>query len=443
MHKIGVVGAGHVGLVTAACFASLGNRVVCVDNDSGKIEGLKSLIMPFYEPGLDDIVRDAVKKKSLHFTSSIEEAAEASEIIFIAVGTPTDVSGRADLSCVEQVTSRIASVFASPGYAASGPLPYKLIVEKSTVPVLTGEWVRKTFDLMPSSGVRVDVAANPEFLREGRAVRDFMKPDRIVVGVESERARRIFEELYSPIDAPVIFTDIKSAELIKHASNSFLAMKISYINAVSRICEKVGADIDKVAEGMGTDSRIGMDFLKAGAGYGGSCFPKDVKAFIGLASEKGYSFDLLREVEKINDEQKLIVVDKARELLWNLKEKNIAVLGLSFKPDTDDVRESPALDVISSLLREGAVVRCYDPKAGAAAGKLLQGAALCNDASSALEGASLAIFMTGWEEFRGLDFKKVKGMMKTPYIVDGRNFLDPELMAELGFVYRGIGRRTG
>jgi len=440
MRRIGVIGAGHVGLVTAACFAKLGHWVICADNDKEKIERIKNLDIPFYEPGLEDVVKETIKNGKLILTTSVVELTQKSEVIFIAVGTPSTTDGGADLSYVENVTLEIAKALSHIKKEKSEENIYRLIVEKSTVPVLTGEWVKKTLELMGPTGVEFDVAANPEFLREGNAIKDFLEPDRIVVGVENERAKKIFEEIYSAINAPIVFTDVKSAELIKHSSNSFLALKISYINAISQICERVGADVEKVAEGMGYDKRIGKDFLKAGIGWGGSCFPKDVAAFIKLAEDIGYSFNLLKEVQRINKEQRLLVIKKAKELLWNLKGKEIAILGLSFKPDTDDIRESPAIEIISILLKEGALIRCYDPKAMDNMKKIFPDIAYYPTPYECVKDSSVLIFLTEWNEFTHLDFEKIKGIMRTPYIIDGRNFLNMEKLKKMGFVYKGIGR---
>jgi len=441
MKKIGIIGAGHVGLVTGACFAKLGNKVICADNDERKIKNLKNFIMPFYEPGLEKIVKEEVQNKNLFFTTSLKEVVEKAEIIFIAVGTPSTPDGRADLSYVEQVTIEIAKSISAikTKIKKQKSKIYRLIVEKSTVPVLTGEWVRKTLELLTPTGVEFDIAANPEFLREGTAVNDFLKPDRIIVGIENKRAEKFFREIYSPIKAPIIFTDIRSAELIKHASNSFLALKISYINAISQICEKIGGNITKIAEGMGYDKRIGREFLNAGIGYGGSCFPKDVSAFIHLAEEIGISFNLLKEVQKINNQQRLLVIKKARELLWNLKNKEIGILGLSFKPETDDIRESPAIEIIKLLKEEGAIIKCYDPKAIQNTKKIFPDISYCENSYKVAENANLLVFLTEWKEFKTLNFRKIKYLMKTPYIIDGRNFLDYEKIQKIGFIYRGIG----
>ncbi len=442
MKNIGVIGAGHVGLVTSACFSKLGNKVICCDNDVEKIEKIKKFIMPFYEPGLEEIVKESVEKKLLSFTDSIYEVVKNSEIIFIAVGTPSTSEGKADLSYVENVTVEIANSLKKLVEIEKERKIYRLIVEKSTVPVLTSEWVKKTLQLLSPTGIEFDVAANPEFLREGSAIKDFFNPDRIVIGVESERAKKIFEEIYSPINCPKIFTDVKSAELIKHASNSFLALKISYINAIANICERVGADVELVAEGMGLDKRIGKEFLKAGVGYGGSCLPKDVSAFIHIAEELGYQFNLLKEVQKINSQQRLLIIKKAKELLWNLKDKNIGIFGLSFKPETDDIRQSPAIDIIDLLKKENANLKCYDPKAIENMKKIYPDIFYSYDPYEVANECHLLIFLTEWEIFKKLDFRKIKEIMKMPYIIDGRNFLDYKNLKSIGFIYRGIGRKV-
>lgn len=441
MRNIGIIGAGHVGLTTAACFSKLGNKVICCDNDKEKIEKIKNLIMPFYEPGLEEIVREGVEKNLLIFTESIYEVVENSEIIFIAVGTPSTEEGKADLSYVENVTVEIAKSLTRIKNEKKKDKIYRLIVEKSTVPVLTSEWVKKTLQLLTPTGIEFDIAANPEFLREGNAISDFFHPDRIIIGVESERARKIFEEIYSPINCPKIFTDIKSAELIKHASNSFLALKISYINAIGNICERVGADVELVAEGMGLDRRIGKEFLKAGIGYGGSCLPKDVSAFIHICEELGYPFNLLKEVQKINHEQRLLIIKKAKEMLWNLKEKTIGIFGLTFKPNTDDIREAPSIEIINHLKKEKAILKCHDPKGIENMKKIFPDIFYSENPYETASDCHLLIFLTEWEDFKNLDFKKIKELMKLPYIIDGRNFLDYKNLKNLGFIYRGIGRK--
>ncbi|MCM8767183.1 MAG: UDP-glucose/GDP-mannose dehydrogenase family protein [Candidatus Omnitrophica bacterium] len=442
MRKIGIIGSGHVGLVTGACFAKLGNMVICCDNDIEKIKKLNCLQIPFYEPGLEEIVKECVEKKLLFFTESIYQVVKDTEIIFIAVGTPPTEEGKLDLSYVENVTVEIANSLTKIKNENLQKKIYRLIVEKSTVPVLTSEWVKKTLELLTPTGVEFDIAANPEFLREGNAVNDFFHPDRIVIGVETKRAKKIFQEIYKPIKCPKIFTDIRSAELIKHASNSFLALKISYINAIANICEKVGADIEVVAEGMGLDRRIGKDFLKAGIGYGGSCFPKDIAAFISLSEEIGYPFNLLKEVEKINQQQRLLVIKKAKELLWNLKEKNIGIFGLSFKPNTDDIREAPSIDIIKLMKKEGAILKCHDPKAIENMKKIFPDIFYSENPYEITKDSHLLIFLTEWNDYKKLDFKKIKDLMKMPYIIDGRNFLDYKILRKLGFVYRGIGRKN-
>jgi len=431
MNKIAVIGAGHVGLVTAACLAKLGNKVVCVDNDRKKIANLKKGLIPFFEPGLIDLVKDGVQKKRLAFSFSIEKSTRISRIIFICVGTPSKPDGEADLSAIEAVTAEVAK-------AMNG---YKLLVEKSTVPVMTGEWMKRTINLIRKKNADFDVAANPEFLKEGSAISDFMKPERIVIGTESERAKKILEEIYQPIKAPIIFTDVKSAELIKHASNSFLAVKISYINAISQICEKVGADVESIAKGMGYDSRIGKAFLSPGVGYGGSCFPKDVAAFIHLAKEVGYDFSLLKAVQKINQEQISLIFKKIKKYLWTLKNKKIGILGLSFKPDTDDIREAPSLKIMERLLSEEAILSVYDPKAMEETKKIFPRRTIyCKNPYQVCKGAELLLVLTEWEEFKKLDLKRVKKLLGKPHLIDGRNIYEPEKMKKLGFVYEGVGR---
>ncbi len=336
---ISIVGTGYVGLVTGACLAELGNTVICTDNNHKKISDLKRCVIPIYEPGLEELVTINVKKKRLLFTTSIKDAVNKSEVIFIAVSTPSLDNGEADLTGVENVVRNIAINMTG----------YRLIVEKSTVPVETGKWVKDTISTYIKHNIKFDIASNPEFLREGQAINDFMHPDRIVIGVESKKARDILVSLYKPLNSPLVITDIKSAELIKHASNSYLATKISFINAISRICEKVGADVVEVAEGMGLDKRIGPGFLNAGIGYGGSCFPKDVDAFINIAEKLGCNFDLLKAVRAVNQQQKLFFLNKIKDLLWIIKDKTIGILGLSFKPNTDDIRSAPSIDIIQAL----------------------------------------------------------------------------------------------
>ncbi|MFA6321555.1 MAG: UDP-glucose/GDP-mannose dehydrogenase family protein [Candidatus Omnitrophota bacterium] len=430
--KICIIGAGYVGLVSGACFADLGNNVVCVDNNAEKINRLKAGAIPIYEPGLEELVKRNRKEGRLSFSTSVKEGVKTCEVIFIAVGTPSRDGGDADLTFVEHVSREIAQAMPS----------YRLIVEKSTVPVNTGEWVEHTIKVFNKRGIKFDVASNPEFLREGSAIKDFMNPDRIVIGVKSKKAKDILTELYKPLKAPIVVTDIKSAEIIKHASNSFLATKISFINAISDICDKVGADIVEVARGIGLDRRIGKEFLNAGIGFGGSCFPKDLSAFIRIADKIGYDFGMLKEVQKVNDYQKALLIKKIEALVWNLPKKTIGVLGLSFKPDTDDIRQSPALDIITMLQKEGAKIKVYDPQAmGRAKLELSKNTEFCKDAYAVAKNSDCLLLATEWNEFKELDFKKIKKIMRQPILIDGRNIYDPEEMKKLGFTYIGIGRK--
>lgn len=428
--RIGVVGAGYVGLVTAACLADLGNDVICNDIDKDKISKLKRGTVPFYEPGLEELVKRNQKEKRLQFISSLKEAVIKSEIIFIAVGTPPKKNGEADLTYVENVAREIARFMTS----------YRLIVEKSTVPVETGMWIKHTLQNYARKKVKFDVASNPEFLREGSAINDFMHPDRIVIGVESKKAKDILLELYKPLNAPIIVTDIKSAEIIKHASNSFLATKISFINAIANICEKVGADVEEVTKGMGLDKRIGREFLDAGIGFGGFCLPKDIEAFIHISEKLGCDLELLKAVKKINDSQRILLVNKIEKAIWNIKDKTIAILGLSFKPNTDDMRFAPSIEIISILQKEGAKIRAYDPQAMVKAKTLLKDVKFCVDSYDAVKSADCAVIVTEWNEFKELDLAKLRKLLKQPVIVDGRNIYEPKKMKELGFRYYSIGR---
>ena len=428
--KISIIGTGYVGLVTGSCFADLGNEVICIDNDVRKIELLKKGILPIYEPGIEELVKRNRKNGRLAFSTSIREGVQKSDIIFIAVGTPPKDNGEADLSSIEKVCHEIAR-------AMTG---YKLIVEKSTVPVETGKWVEHTIKINNKRGIEFDVASNPEFLREGSAINDFMHPDRIVIGAQTKKAKDILTELYKQFKAPIIVTDIKSAEIIKHASNSFLAAKISFINAVSNICEAVGADVVKVAEGMGIDPRIGKSFLNAGVGWGGSCFPKDLAAFIRISEKLGYNFELLKAVEKINEDQKRLFVKKIEENLWILDGKTIGVLGLSFKPNTDDIRFAPSIDVIRILQKDGAKIKAFDPQAMNKAKEVLNGVKFCKDAYETARDSDCLVIVTEWNEFKEIDLLKVKKLLKVPLIIDGRNIYDPQKMKKMGFNYICIGR---
>ncbi len=429
--KISIIGSGYVGLVTGACFADLGNEVICVDYDKTKIASLKKGIIPFYEPGLEELVSRNLKEKRLSFSNDLRFAVRNSLVIFIAVGTPSKPNGEADLTFVENVARQIARSMHS----------YRLIVEKSTVPVETGKWVEHTIRVYNKHRVKFDVASNPEFLREGSAIQDFLHPDRIVIGAGSKKAGNLLCELYKPLKVPIVITDINSAEMIKHASNSFLATKISFINAVAGLCEKTGADVLKVAEGMGLDRRIGRAFLDAGIGYGGSCFPKDVDAFIHIAQKLGYDFEILKAVKKTNEEQKRDLLKKIEETLWIVKGKTIGMLGLSFKPNTDDMRNASSLDIINALIKEGARIRAYDPQAMGKAKDLLKGVRFCRDMYEVARGADCLVVVTEWNEFKEMDFNRLKKFMRQPIIVDGRNIYDPERLKSLGFRYIGIGRR--
>jgi len=429
--KIAIIGTGYVGLVTGTCFADLGNNVVCVDNDTDKIKSLKKGISPIYEPGLEEMIKRNRKEGRLKFTPSIKEAVTKSEVLFICVGTPSKESGEAELVYIERVSKSIATHINS----------YKLIVEKSTVPVETGEKVKEVVEYHKRNKVKFDVASNPEFLREGSAIDDFMNPDRIIIGVESKKAKDILTELYRPLKAPIVATDIKGAEIIKHAANSFLATKISFINALSNICEKVGADVVEVAKGIGLDKRISMSFLNAGIGYGGSCFPKDVNAFIHICDKLGYDFGLLREVRKINEGQQDVIIKKIETMVWNLRGKTIGVLGLSFKPNTDDIRSAPSINIIERLQDLGCKIRAYDPKAMDKAKKVLENVKFCKDAYDAAKTSDCLLVLTEWNEFKELDFKKLKKLLHQPVIVDGRNVYDPKRMKKMGFRYSGIGRK--
>ncbi len=430
MAKISIVGTGYVGLVTGVCFAEVGHQVICVDNDLKKVETLQKGIIPIYEPGLEELVHQNVAAKRLRFTGSTLEGVSESEVIFIAVPTPPLPDGSTDLSFVEKVAREVAS-------AMTG---YKIVVDKSTVPVKTGEKVAETIKRYNKHGADFDVASNPEFLREGCAVRDLMKPDRVVIGVTNPRPVAKLKEIYTPFDAPIIVTDISSAELIKHACNSFLALKISYANALSVICEASGANIDDVVNGMGLDKRIGREFLSAGLGYGGSCFPKDVSAFIHIAEQLGYNFELMKEVARINRAQIDRFLKKIRETLWIVKDKTIGVLGLAFKPNTDDMRLAPSLDIIRPLLKDGARVKAYDPKAMEKAREVLPDVEYCDSAYAVASGADALILCTEWEEFRTLDLEKIRSLMTHPILLDGRNMFQPPRMKELGFVYVSMGR---
>lgn len=433
--KLTIIGSGYVGLTTGACFAKVGHHVMCVDSNPKKIETLLAGQIPIYEPGLEEIVKQNTASGRLKFTTSTEEGVDFGEIVFIAVPTPPNPDGSVDLRYVEKVARDIAAVIKG----------YKVIVDKSTVPVKTGEKVADTIRRYAPS-VEFDVVSNPEFLREGSAVADLLDPDRIVIGANSPRAIAKMQELYAPFVAPVLVTDINSAELIKHAANSFLALKISYINHLSAICDAAGADVEKVAEGMGMDKRIGRAFLNAGLGYGGSCFPKDLAAFTTISNQLGVPFHLLSEVHNINTAQLQRFIKAIRDTLWVLQDKKLAVWGLSFKPHTDDVRSSVAVELVRQLVSEGARVTATDPKGMESfrefepelAGKI----ALVDDPLAAVEGAEALVIATEWPDFAEVDLTEVKKRLIAPLVFDGRNLLDPWTMKELGFQYHCIGRNS-
>jgi len=429
---VSIIGSGYVGLVTGACFAEVGHNVTCVDNDARKIETLRAGRVPIYEPGLEELIHRNVSAQRLRFTGSVKEGVENSQVVFIAVPTPPQHDGSVDLSFIEKVAREIAGVLTD----------YRVIVDKSTVPVKTGEKVAESIKRYNRHRAKFDVVSNPEFLREGCAVSDLMQPDRIVIGAQSEHAVDVMKKVYEPFMAPMLVTDINSAELIKHAANSFLALKISYINAVSAICEASGADVEKVADGIGMDRRIGRHFLNAGIGYGGSCFPKDIAAFITISNQLGVPFALLKEVQRINAAQKDRFLKAIRDTLWVLREKQIAVWGLTFKPDTDDVRSSVAIDLVADMLREGAHVSVYDPKGMERACELgaIKGARFCQSPLEAAINAEALVIATEWAEFANVDLTVVKEKMTTPIIFDGRNLFDPATMAKVGFHYHSIGR---
>ena len=428
--QIGIIGSGHVGLVTGACFSDLGHHVICVDSDAKKIQILQKGGCPIFEPELLDTIRRNVAQKRIRFTTDIGLAVRFCEVLFICVGTPPQESGETDLSAVVYVAKTIAKKMTS----------YRLIVEKSTVPVQTGLQIKKTIQGYLKKRIPFDVASNPEFLREGSAVQDFLVPDRIVIGVESKRAEELMRIIYRPFRAPLLITDIKSSEIIKHASNSFLSMKISFINLIARLCDQVGADVTKVAEGMGLDPRIRRNFLNAGLGFGGFCFPKDLAAFVHIAEKNGVDFGLLKEVISINETQKNYFVKIVEEEIGSLKGKRLAVLGLSFKPNTDDMRFAPAIDVIRMLQEKGAHVTAYDPVAVPEAKHYMNNVVFARSVYDACKKADAILILTEWREFQEIDLSRVKKLVRAPLVIDGRNIYDPAVMRAKGFRYRGIGR---
>lgn len=431
--KLGIIGSGYVGLVTGACFAELGHSVLCIDNNPDKIQQLRAGVVPIYEPGLEDLVHANVNEGRLSFGGEIAEAVDFADILFICVGTPPLPDGGVDLSALEKAMAEIAARMQS----------YKLIVEKSTVPVRTAASLEAlAHKHLEDRQIAFDLASNPEFLSEGRAIQDFMHPDRIVLGVNSERAMSLLVQLYAPLNAPLLITDINSAELIKHASNAFLAMKISFANALAEICEHTGADIHKVTKGMGLDRRIGSEFLRAGIGYGGSCFPKDVSGFVRIVEDFGYDFHLLKAVQDINIQQRSRFVAKVGQALDNqLAHRHLAVLGLSFKPNTDDIREAPSIEIIENLLAAGATITVYDPVAMKNVRQVLgERIDYAKDPYQACHNADAALFLTEWQEFAFLNLPRLKQELRQPIVVDGRNIFDPQKMRQLGFRYDSMGQ---
>jgi len=430
MKNICVIGVGYVGLVTGACLADLGNKVICLNRSQQKSDNLKKGILPIFEPGLEEIVRRNYEAGRLNFTTSYDEALRDVEFVFIAVGTPSGSEGEADLSHVTQAAEQVAKRL----------LKHMIIVNKSTVPIGTGDWVADIINEHKVNDVEFAVVSNPEFLREGSAVYDFMNPDRIVLGSTNREAAERVAELYAPLQAPVIITDLRTAEMIKYASNAFLATKISFINEMANICEALGADVKEVALGMGSDRRIGHAFLGAGMGWGGSCFPKDVKALAHIAATHGCHPQMLRAVMEINYDQRKRVIQKLREILGNFRGKTIGLLGLSFKPNTDDMRDAPSIEIVHMLQHEGAQIKVYDPVASDNAKKILNNVIYCDNPYTVAEGADALILVTEWNEFKQLDMGRIAKSMRQPVLFDGRNIYEPEKMRALGFTYRGIGR---
>ncbi len=433
--NIGIIGTGYVGLVTGACFAEFGVKVTCVDKDESRIRMLRQGNIPFYEPGLKDLVHKNTSENRLQFSTDIGKTIEASLVIFIAVGTPPRGDGSADLSYVEEVAQTIARHIDG----------YKVIVTKSTVPVGTGERLRKIIGQQLKERIDFDIAANPEFLREGSAIEDFMRPNRVIVGTTSQQAVAILKDLYKPlylIETPFIVTDIPTAEMIKYASNAFLATKISFINEVANLCENVGADVHLVAKGMGLDGRIGSKFLHPGAGYGGSCFPKDTKALVQLARTQGegHKLEVIEAAIRANTKQQSRMVEKIAQAVGTLKGKTLGILGLSFKPNTDDIRDAVSVKIIQDLQKRGAQIRAFDPAAMDAARKLMPDVTYCKDVYHSVEGSDAVILMTEWNQFRHMDLERIRGALRKPVFIDLRNVYEPQRMEGLGFHYVGVGR---
>ena len=433
--NITMIGTGYVGLVSGAGLADFGMQVICVDNDKSKIKRLKKGEIPFYEPGLKELVNRNLKNGRLSFSTNLKTAVERSLVIFIAVGTPDNGQGETDLSQVEEVAKSLSTVIDD----------YKVLVIKSTVPVGTNRWFKEMVQGSLKKDIKIDVVSNPEFLREGSAIEDFMRPNRVVLGSDSPQALAIVKDIYRPlylIETPFVLTNLETAELIKYASNSFLATKISFINEIANLCEKVGADVHQVAKAMGLDQRIGPKFLHPGPGFGGSCFPKDTLAFANLGRKVGSPLTIVETVIKVNREQRMRMIEKIEAALGNLEGKTIGVLGLSFKPNTSDVRESPAIDIVKTLLEKGAKVKAYDPAAMEGFKQVVgsKGLNYCKNSYEVAKGADALVFLTEWNEFRNLDLIKIKKLLAQPVILDLRNIYEPEKMAELGYKYSGVGR---
>jgi UDPglucose 6-dehydrogenase len=430
--KIAVVGSGYVGTVTGTCMAELGHEVVCADVKEDRMNKLQQGIMPFHEQGLEPLIRTNIDEGRLQFTTDIREGVRNSEVIFLCIGTPPLPNGKPDLKALTSAVKEIAASMTS----------YKLIVEKSTMPVKTGEWLTELLKAELPKGIEFDIAAVPQFLREGNAVRDFMHPDRIIIGAENQRAIDTLVSLYSPLNAPLLVTDVNSAELIKHASNAFLAMKISFINSIAQVCEKTGADITQVAKGLGLDKRISPEFLNAGIGYGGIFFPKDIASLLNIADEYHINLDLLKNTEVVNRYQRINFIEKIDHAVGKLEGKTVAVWGLAYRPHTDDMRDTPSINIIRGLENRGAKIRAYDPLTMPKAKEVLPDITYCNDPYEAAQGADVIAILTEWEEFAYINFRKLKEVTQCRTIVDGRNVFSPQRMATLGFEYISIGRKT-
>ena len=433
--QISVIGTGYVGLVTGACFAEFGVNVLCMDNDEKRMARLEKGEVPFYEPGLTELVAKGIGHGRLNFTAELTRAVDHGEVIFIAVGTPPRKDGSADLSFVEEVGRGIAGKMAS----------YKVIATKSTVPVGTGSLLHKVITSTQTKKIAFDVVSNPEFLREGSAIEDFMRPNRVVIGSDSERAVALMKDLYRPlylIETPFVVTDVPTAEMVKYASNAFLATKISFINEIATLCERVGADVQTVAKGMGLDQRIGSKFLHAGPGFGGSCFPKDLAALVQMGENAGYPMQIAAAAAAVNAQQRTRMIAKIANALGGLKGATIGILGLSFKPNTNDLREAPALSIAQELMEQGSIVQAYDPAALEEASRALAGIIPCQDTYETARGADALVLITEWNEFRNLDFAKLKSVMRRPILIDLRNVYEPGRVTQFGFRHVSVGRPT-